>query len=174
MADGVSRLAGALSRHAERTVDRRGRRAHVAEVVALEPLEFDVPELNARLGLEDVSVGAGIDARLVVAPLTRGDTVVLVEIANGDYSLVEVHRVNSAEAPVVTGGDKTYRFPPGPGSLQPAATTWTMNHGLGKIPSWRYFDHLNNPVEPGDEQHPNSNTTIATFSPATSGWAVAN
>lgn len=54
-----------------------------------------------------------------------------------------------------------------------AASTWTINHNLGYIPSTELFNSGSVEVE-GEVSHPSNNQTIVSFATPVSGFARLN
>lgn len=74
----------------------------------------------------------------------------------------------SPGAPGAAGVDATYRhqqFTP--------ATTWTVNHNLGKRPTIDIFDSAGDAVDT-DFHHVDDNTVTINFTAATGGEAICN
>jgi hypothetical protein len=69
---------------------------------------------------------------------------------------------------VASGGDKNFLF-----TQISAATTWSINHNLGKYPSIEAMDSTKRIIQ-GDIQHIDLNNSQITFNSAVSGGATCN
>ena len=83
-------LARALKATTAQTVERRSRASYEGIVRALDPLLLDVAGIDEQLTDDDVSIGRALAVHLDTTPLAVGDTLVLVEVAPGDFDAVDV------------------------------------------------------------------------------------